>query len=112
MGTFILFTLLFALFAIVLSNPALWNKRGLKQAEDDGLQFNDDDEGEPDDDIGQADDYFFGDDDLTRLDDDDDGYDDDNDIVSFPPVTSDYQSTGDASTLIPAIIFSGILALF
>merc|ERR1712232_456187 len=101
MGTFILFTLLFALFAIVLSNPALWNKRGLKQAEDDGLQFNDDDEGEPDDDIGQADDdYFFGDDDLTRL---------DNDIVSFPPVTSDYQSTGDASTLIPAIIFSGIL---
>lgn len=53
-------------------------------ADDEGLNPDDDDNGDFDDVFGNVDDdHYFPDDDLEVIKDDDDGYDDDNDIVSF-----------------------------
>merc|ERR1712137_1240570 len=117
--TLLLISLILALAIVAFGSKAHHARHGqspffrkLHQAEDDGLQFIDDDEAEADDDLGVVDDdYFFDDDDLTRIDDDDDGYDDDNDIVSFPPQTSDYESESSSSILAPATLLASFVAM-
>ena len=102
----------FCVVAVTFAAPINKQLRRLQQAEDDGLQFADDDEGEADDDVANADDdYFFGDDDLSLIRDDDDGQDDDDLIVSFPPNTSDYETHGTASITGPAILVISLIAM-